>query len=98
MSSATNKIRVSTFVGTGNDRKIVLGYKPKLVEVYGETDGIDYKKSESMATDKARKEIIDGTKTFVSAISLNSDGFTFIAAENVDTKVFHYIAYESRSE
>ena len=98
MSSRTNKIRSGNFIGAGVDKKVVLGYKPKVVEVYNVTDGIDYKKTETMADEKARKEIIDGTKTFVDSIQINADGFTLIAAEAVDAKAFHYAAYESQSE
>ena len=98
MGSSNNKIRSSEFTGNGADRKIILGYKPKKVEIYNITDGIDYAKTELMATNLARKEVIAGDKTFVAAVTLNSDGFTFIAAENVSAKVFHYVAYESQSE
>jgi hypothetical protein len=99
MASSLNKIRTGSFVGSGADRKVVLGFKPKKVEIYNTTDGVDYHKSESMNADnKARKEISDGTKTFVAAATIDADGFTFIAAENVDAKVFHYVAYQSESE
>ena len=99
MGSSNNKIRSGQFTGSGADRKVVLGYQPKRVDIYNTTDGIDYHKSESMNADnKARKEIIDGAKTFVAAILIESDGFTFIAAENVADKVFHYVAFQSESD
>ena len=98
MSSKTNQTRTGSFVGAGVDKKVVLGFKPKAIKIYNTTDGIDYKKTETMADDKARKEIIDGTKTFVDAVTINADGFTLIAAEAVDTKTYHYEATESNSE
>lgn len=98
MGSANNKIRSGKFIGAGADKKVVLGYKPKYVEIYNITDGIDYKKSETMEADKARKEVIAGTKTFVDSVSINADGFTLLAAQAVADKEFHYVAYQSESD
>lgn len=98
MSSSMTRVSTGKFTGNGSDRKIVLGEKPKKVEIYNVTDGVDYAKSELMDTDKARKESASGDKTYPSAVSLQSDGFTLLAAENVADKEFHYVAYLSRYE
>ena len=95
MSSNSNKLKCGFFTGAGVDKKIVLGYQPKTVKIYNITDQIDYKKIEFMGLKKGRKEIADGTKTYVDSIEINTDGFTFIAAEAVADKVFHYEANES---
>lgn len=99
MSSGLNKIRSGSFIGDGADNSVILGFKPKKVEIYNITDGIDYKKSESMNADnKARKEVIAGDKTFVAAVTIDAGGFTLVAAENVAAKVFHYVAFQSESD
>lgn len=98
MSSVTNKIKRGSFTGSGADRKVLCGFKPRVVHVYNITDGVDYKKTETMEDSKARKEVIAGDKTYVDSIEIESNGFTIIAAENVADKVFHYAAYESQSE
>jgi hypothetical protein len=98
MSSNVSKTRAGSFVGAGADKKVVLGFKPKKVEVYNITDQADYKKSETMPLAKARKEIAAGTKTYVDAITINADGFTLIAAEAVTAKEFHYVATQSESD
>lgn len=98
MASSLNKVRSGKFIGAGADKKVILGFQPKYVEIMNVTDQSDYKKSETMDTDKARKEIAAGTKTFVSSVTINADGFTLIAAEAVVAKEFHYVAYESKSD
>tara|TARA_R110000803_G_scaffold55938_1_gene113005 strand:+ start:234 stop:533 length:300 start_codon:yes stop_codon:yes gene_type:complete len=98
MASSLNKVRAGKFVGNGADKKVILGFKPKYVEIMNVTDQSDYKKSETMDDAKARKEIAAGTKTFVDSVSINADGFTLIAAEAVSAKTFHYVAYESKSD
>ncbi len=98
MASSLNKTKVSVFTGNGANKSIILGFKPKVVKIMNVTDGIDYVKTETMLLQTTRKEVIAGDKTFVNAIAINSDGFTFIAAENVAAKVFHYIAVESQSD
>lgn len=98
MSSSHNKVRNGQHVGDGLARKVVLGFRPKKVELYNITDQADYKKLDSMPNAKARKEVAAGTKTYVDAITIESDGFTVEAAENVAAKEYHYAAYESKSE
>ena len=98
MGSSNNKIRSGQFTGAGADKKVVLGFKPKLVEIYNVTDGVDYKKTETMPGDEARKEVIAGDKTFASSVTINADGFTLIASQAVADKVFHYVAYQSESD
>ena len=98
MGSCLNKIARGSFSGDGSDKKVVTGFKPRYVEIYNVTDQIDYKKSETMAGDSARKEAASGAKTYPSAAEIEADGFKLLAAENVAGKEFHYVAYESKSE
>ena len=98
MASSLNKVRSGKFIGNGADKKVVLGFQPKKVEIYNVTDGVDYAKTSEMATNFARKEVIAGTKTYAASVQIDADGFTIIAAENVADKEFHYTAYESKSE
>lgn len=98
MSGSFAKVVASKFTGSGADRKIVLGFQPKKVEIYNVTDFISYNKTELMATNKSIKTAAAGTQTYPASVVIESDGFTLIAAENVADKEFHYAAYESKVE
>lgn len=98
MASSLNKIRNGELVGNGTDRKIILGFKPKKVELLNVTDQVDYCKLQSMVDAKTRKEVAAGDKTYVDAITINADGFTIKASEYVAAKAYHYAAYESQSD
>ena len=98
MSSSRNKMTSRLFKGDGDDRKIRLGYQPRKVEIHNITDVISYDKMGSMELEKSIKTIANGTQTYVDSVSIQSDGFTLIAAENVDTKDFRYAAYEAEND
>lgn len=98
MASSLNKIRSGKLIGNGSVRKIVLGFKPKKVELFNVTDQTDYHKTSEMADKKARKEVAAGTKTYVDSITIEADGFTLEAGAYVADKEYHYVAYESKSD
>ena len=98
MSSSRNKMTSRIFKGDGADRKIFLGYQPRKVDVHNITDVINYDKMGSMLLQKAVKTIANGTQTYVDAVTIESDGFTIIAAENVAAKDFVYTAYEAEND
>ena len=98
MASSLNKIRSGKFIGSGAEKSIVLGFQPKKVEIYNITDFISYEKTALMDTDKSIKRVAAGTGTFPVSVTINADGFTLAAAENVAAKEFHYTAYESKSD
>jgi len=98
MASNLNKIRNGKHIGDGSDRTVVLGFKPKKVELLNVTDGTDFKKLGTMELKKARKEIAAGDKTYVDSITINANGFTIEAAVNIADKEFHYAAFQSESD
>jgi len=98
MSSNQGMNKRGKLVGTGADRKVVLGFKPDKVELRNVTDGIDVLKTDSMELKKARNEDIAGAKTYVDAITIDSDGFTIEAAKFVADKEYHYYAVQEVNE
>lgn len=98
MASGLNKIRISKMVGNGTARKVVLGFKPKQVELENITDRIGVKKTETMELKKGIKTIADGTRTYVDSITIENDGFRIEAAEFVVDKEYHYTAFEAKND
>jgi len=98
MSSSNPLKRRGVITGGGADRKIVLGFKPAQVKVVNITDRIENEKSDTMPDDLALRRIANGTATYVDGITLNSDGFTMLAAVAIDTKELHYYAEEAKNE
>ena len=98
MSSRMNMIKSGKLLGNGAARKVVLGYKPKKVELINITDRISYEKMELMDAKSALKRVAAGTGTYVDAITIDSDGFTIEAAEYVSAKEYHYAAYQAENE
>ncbi len=98
MGSSANLTRRGVVTGGGADKKIVLGYKPANVKVTNITDRIVNEKADTMPADKALRTIADGTATYVDGITLNSDGFTMLAAVAIAAKELHYYAEESRND
>jgi len=101
MSSSLNQTRSGKIPGTGADRKVILGFKPKVVQLEN-TDGlVSAFKTETMATDSAVKRVTSGTMTFpASMVTLNPDGFTIgsDADLNVSGEDIHYVAWEGKNE
>ncbi len=98
MSSSNNLTRRGVVTGGGADKKIVLGFKPANVKVVNITDKITNEKSDTMVDDKALRVLANGTATFVDGITLNSDGFTMLAAVAIAAKELHYYAEESKND
>jgi len=98
MGSTNNRVTSRTWTGNGADRKVTLGYRPKQVTIHNVTDRISYDKMDRMIDDKSLKSIATGVSTYVDSVRMESDGFTILAAENVDTKEFHYSAHEGNND
>ena len=98
MSSSLNQAKTGKLVGAGADKKIVLGFKPRHVKVMNTTDRITNEKTDTMDADEALRTLAAGTATFVDGITLNSDGFTMLAAVAIADKDLHYVAYEGKNE
>ena len=98
MSSKVPFKKTGSVKGAGADKKVVLGFKPQVVEVYNVTDGIKSKKLDSMPLLKAVSEAADGATTYADHIQINSDGFTIKAALAVAGKELHYCASELVNE
>lgn len=98
MSSSLNQKRRGIVTGAGADKKIVLGYKPSRVVVHNVTDRISTEKSDTMPDDKALQRVANGDGTYVDRMTLNSDGFTMLAAVAIAAKELHYYAEEAKNE
>lgn len=98
MSSHANNIKTGKFTGKGADKSFVLGFKPRTVTVYNITDRITQYKTDTMDTDKAMNVIADGTATFAARVTINSDGFTVLAAAAIAAKEIHYVAVQGENE
>jgi len=98
MGSHANQVKTGVFTATGVDKSIVLGFKPRKVIVYNVTDRITFRKTDTMPTNLAMTRDVGGIGTFVARMTINSDGFTVLAAAAVDTKVLHYEATQGENE
>jgi len=98
MSSSLNRIRTGKIVGDGNDKSIVLGFKPRNVKLWNEDSLQSIEKSDSMADGQALRRVTAGTMSDADLLDLDSGGFTIKAAANIDTEVIHYVAYEGKNE
>lgn len=98
MGSSLNLARRGVVTGGGADKKIVLGFKPAHVKIINITDRIVNEKADTMLADKALRTLADGTATFVDGVTLNSDGFTMLAAVAISAKELHYYAEESKND
>lgn len=99
MASSNNKVKTGKFVGAGADKKIVLGFKPKAVDLYNSTDGIEYHKTDTMPNGDAFRRLAAGAGANVaSMIELNADGFTVKSGAAIAAKDLHYVAKEANNE
>lgn len=85
-------------IGKGVDKKIVLGFKPRKVEVHNVTDRISALKLDTMPTNDALVRAANGDGTVNPHVSLESDGFVIKAALAVNGKELHYYAEEANNE
>jgi len=98
MGSSLNLKRRGVVTGAGADKTIVLGYKPAQVKIVNVTDRIQNEKSDTMPDDKALRTLANGDSTYVDGVTLNSDGFTMLAAVAIADKELHYYAEESKND
>ena len=79
MASSLNFIKTGKVVGTGADKKIVLGFQPRSVTLFNAAAGglVTCWKTDQMATRYAKKAVAAGTTTFADDMCvIESDGFT----------------------
>lgn len=83
-----------TFTGDATVTTITLGFKPKYVMVFNETDVIKWEKLFTQADANTIKTVTAGTMTkdTTSAITLQEGGFTLTAALAAAAKVCHWYA------
>ena len=98
MSSKMPWSKVGKVVGGGADKKIVLGFKPRKVEVHNVTDRISAIKLETMPNNDALVRASNGDGTMSAYVALESDGFVIKAAMAVSGKELHYYAEEANNE
>jgi hypothetical protein len=83
-----------TNTGDGTVLTVNLGFRPKLVCIFNETDVITWQKFDTQADANVLKTVAAGTMTkdTGSAIVFNSNGFVASAALNAAAKVLHWYA------
>lgn len=101
MSSSLNQVKTGKTVGNAATKKIFLGFKPRKVELFNETNLCSGFKTDIMETNKAKKTIAAGTTTFVAdMITIEPDGFTIGADAllNAAASIIHFVAIEGKNE
>ena len=98
MSSDKRFSRSGSFVGAGANKKVVLGWKPRSVKLVNITDSISFEKHEAMAADTALRRVQNGDGDVGNYVTLESDGFTVLAAAAVSAKTISYYADEADVE
>lgn len=83
-----------TNTGDATVLTVHLGFKPKKVEIFNETDAILWSKYATQADANTVKVVTAGTMTkdTTSAIVITEDGFTTSAGLNAAAKVLHWYA------
>lgn len=73
---------------------VSLGYTPRYVQVYNETDGLVVEYLEALAATKTKKTGADGAITLAvdSAIVVSQKGFTFLKSLTVQNKQYRWFA------
>lgn len=101
MSSAVNMVKRGSVVGTGAEKKVILGFKPAVVHLFNVDGLVTAYKTDNMGTNKAMKEITAGTKTFpANMVTIESDGFKIGTDTdlNVAGERIEYEAWQGRNE
>jgi hypothetical protein len=104
MASSFNFVKTGKVVGTGADKKIVLGFQPRMVELFNadNTGGkITAWKTDQMATRFAKKVIANGTTTFADDMCvIESDGFTIGDDSDLNAagEDIYYIAWQGKND
>lgn len=80
--------------GDATALSVTLGFKPKYVMIFNETDVIKWEKLYNQADANTIKTVAAGTMTkdTTSAIVLSESGFVATAALNAAAKVLHWYA------
>jgi hypothetical protein len=83
-----------TNTGDGTVLTVNLGFRPKMVTIFNETDAILWQKMDTQADANAMKQVTAGTTTkdTTSAIVFSANGFSTSAALNASGKVLHWVA------
>lgn len=84
-----------TSTGDGTALVVSLGFKPKMVVVYNQTDAVKWEKIDGMVDANSIKTVTAGTQTTdtTSAIVLSDTGFTLSAAANASAKSLAWAAF-----
>jgi len=102
MGSSNNWMKTGSVVGeTSATKKVILGFKPRSVQLENITGLVSAYKSDLMAGSSAVKRVTAGTMTFpANMITLEDDGFTIGNDSDlmVDAEVIHYTAWEGKNE
>lgn len=99
--SNTAWTRTGKVVGNGSTKKVVLGFKPKKVDLFNEDSGDSAMKSDTMDGAFAHKKVAAGASTYADNVcTIEDDGFTLgnDADINAADEVIHYVAHESIKE
>jgi hypothetical protein len=94
-------VKMGKILAKGTVKKIVLGFRPRAVEVVNETGLVTAFKSDTMDGSKGAKRVTNGTMTFpTDLITIESDGFTIgtDADLNAAGEALHYVAWQARNE
>lgn len=98
MSSKMPFSKSGKVVGHGADKKIVLGFMPRKIEIHNVTDRISAVKLDTMPNNDALVRAANGDGTVNPYVGLESDGFVIKAALAVTGKELHYYAEEANNE
>lgn len=101
MASSYNMVKTGVVKGNAATKKVVLGFKPRHVELFNSTNFCSAMKSDSMSGSSAKKQVAAGTATFpANMVTLNDDGFTIgnDAVLNAAASDIHYVASEGKNE
>lgn len=89
------QIASGSFVGTGAAVEVVLGFKPRRVEIFNNTDGDDYfLHFEGMTAGHAIQIAAAVSKLSSNGISLRNNGFTAGSSCSESGDTLLWIAYE----
>lgn len=89
------QIATGSFTGTGAAVNVVLGFKPRRVEIFNNTDGDDlFIHFEGMTEDHAIQSAAAISKLTANGISLRNNGFTAGSSCSESGKSMLWIAYE----
>lgn len=99
MGSSMPQVRTGKAQASGAAKKVVLGFRPKKVDIFIVSTLARYEKTDQMVTKFAVKQITNGTITFPDdMITITSDGFQMEATLASSGVEITYTAWESKAE